>query len=61
MISIVVEIGWKIHQMDMKTTFLNGLIKEEVYIEQPQGFEVHGRDSHVCSLKKALYGLKKAP
>eukprot|EP00253_Pinus_taeda_P024462 PITA_24462 len=53
--------GWKIHQMDVKTAFLNGFIQEEVYIEQPQGFEVHGKESHVCRLKKALYGLKQAP
>jgi hypothetical protein len=44
--------------MDVKTTFLNGLIEEEVYINQPRGFEVHGQDTHVCRLKKALYGLK---
>jgi hypothetical protein len=60
-ISIAAEMGWKIHQMDVKTAFLNGLIEEEVYIEQPQGFEVHGRDSHVGRLKKALYGLKQTP
>ena len=47
--------------MDVKTTFLNGVIKEEVYIEQPQGFEVEDRHTHVCKLKKALYGLKQAP
>ena len=52
---------WKIHQMDVKTAFLNGFIQEEVYIEQPQGFEVHGKESHVCRLKKALYGLKQSP
>jgi len=57
-ISIATEMDWKIHQMDVKTTFLNGFIQEEVYIEQPQGFEVHGKESHVCRLKKALYGLK---
>jgi hypothetical protein len=53
--------GWSLHQMDVNTTFLNGAIEEEVYIEQPQGFEVHSRDTHVCRLKKALYGLKQAP
>ena len=57
----MVEIGWKIHQMDVKIIFLNGLLQEEVYLEQPQGFEVYERDSHVCRLKKALYGLKQAP
>ena len=47
--------------MDVKTTFLKGGIEEEVYLEQPMGFEEHGRHSHVCRLKKALYGLKQAP
>ena len=59
LISIVAEMGWKIHQMDVKTAFLNGSIQEEVYVEQPQGFEIHGRDSHVY--QKSLYGLKQAP
>ena len=40
--------GWKIHQMDVKTTFLNGKIEDEVYIEQPEGFETFDRESHVC-------------
>jgi hypothetical protein len=53
--------NWKLHQMDVKTTFLNGVIEEEVYREQPQGFEVEDKKSHVCRLKKALYGLKQAP
>jgi hypothetical protein len=53
--------GWNIHQMDVKTTFLNGTIDEEVYIEQPEGFEINSKDTHVCRLKKALYGLKQAP
>jgi hypothetical protein len=59
--SLAVSMGSSLHQMDVKTTFLNEAIKEEVYIEQPQVFEVHSRDTHVCRLKKALYGLKQAP
>jgi hypothetical protein len=59
--SFATSMGWSLHQMDVNTTFLNGAIEEEVYIEQPQGFEVHSRDTHVCRLKKALYGLKQAP
>eukprot|EP00253_Pinus_taeda_P035890 PITA_35890 len=53
--------GWSLHQMDVKTAFLHGAIKEEAYVEQPLGFEVQDRDTHVCRLKKALYGLKQAP
>jgi hypothetical protein len=60
-IDIAIEMGWRIHQMDVKTTFLNGFIEEEVYIEQPQGFEVLERESHVCLLRKELYGLNQAP
>ena len=47
--------------MDVKTTFLNGVVEEEVYVEKPLSFETHERESHVCRLKKALYGLKQAP
>ena len=43
---------WKIHQMDVKTDFLNGVVEEEVYVEQPLGFETHYRESHVYRLKK---------
>jgi hypothetical protein len=47
--------------MDVKTSFLNGEIEEEAYIEQPDGFVTHEKDFHVCRLKKALYGQKQAP
>lgn len=60
-LALSTQMGWKIHQMDMKATFLNGKIKEEVYIEKPEGFETFDRESHVCQLKRALYGLKQAP
>ena len=46
--------------MDVKTTFLNGVIEEEVYNEQPRYFETNDQ-THVCRLKKELYGLKQAP
>jgi hypothetical protein len=55
--ALTASMGWRLHQMDVKTTFLNGEIEEEVYIEQPDGFVTH-EESHVCRLKKALYGLK---
>jgi hypothetical protein len=61
MLALTVVKKWKVHQMDMKTTFLNGVIEEEAYVEQLQGFETHDCQSHVCRLKKALYGLKQAP
>eukprot|EP00253_Pinus_taeda_P032150 PITA_32150 len=60
-ISLATQMGWEIHKMDVKTTFLNRVIEEEVYIEQLEGFETHEKRTHVCRLKKSLYGLKKAP
>jgi hypothetical protein len=51
----------KVYQMDVKSSFLNGELEEEVYIEQPEGFHLSENTDYVCKLKKALYGLKKAP
>ena len=51
----------KIHQMDVKTAFLNGKLEEEIYMEQPEGFIVPGKEKKVCRLVKSLYGLKQAP
>ena len=51
---------WHIHQMDVKSAFLNGELEEEIYMEQPQGFVIAGQEAQVCRLKKAIYGLKQA-
>ena len=51
---------WEIHQMDVKSAFLNGLLDEEIFMEQPQGFIAPGQSDKVCLLKKAIYGLKQA-
>jgi hypothetical protein len=51
----------KVYQMDVKSTFLNEELEEEVYIEQPEGFQLSENAYYVCKLKKALYGLKQAP
>ena len=52
---------WKVHQMDVNTTFLNGVVEEEVCVEHSLGFETHDRETHVCKLNKSLYSLKQAP
>ena len=53
--------GLIVHQMDIKTAFLNGELDEEIYIDQPGGFVVNGQESKVCKLLKSLYGLKQVP
>ena len=51
----------KVYQMDVKSSFLNGELEEEVYIEQPEGFQLIENAYYVSKLKKALYGLKQTP
>ena len=60
-LALSAQMGWHIHQMDVKIAFLNKFIEEEVYIEQHEGFEIFSSDSHLCKLKRAIYGLKQAP
>eukprot|EP00253_Pinus_taeda_P013960 PITA_13960 len=60
-LSIAAQNKWKVYQMDVKSAFLNGVLKEEVYFEQPLGYEKKDEEHKVCKLKKALYGLKQAP
>lgn len=52
--------GFKVYQMDVKSSFLNGILKEEVYVRQPPGFEDHIHPEYVYKLYKALYGIKQA-
>lgn len=51
--------GWRVHHLDVKSSFLNGRLEEEVYVMQPEGFEKKGREGKVYKLSKALYGFKK--
>ena len=60
-LAIAPQNKWHVYQMDVKSTFLNGYIDEEVYVEQPKSYDVLGQEHIVYRLKKTLYGLKKAP
>ena len=50
-----------VHQMDVKTAFLNGDLEEKIHMIQPEGFVVPGQEDKLCELRKSLYGLKQAP
>jgi hypothetical protein len=60
-LSLAASHGLIVHQMDVKTSFLNGELDEEIYMEQPTGFVANGQEGMVCKLLKSLYGLKQAP
>ncbi|KAD6796057.1 hypothetical protein E3N88_06953 [Mikania micrantha] len=60
-LSLAAQSGWVVYQFDVKSAFLNGVLEEEVYVEQPLGFIVKGSEEKVYRLHKALYGLKQAP
>nr|KYP68042.1 Retrovirus-related Pol polyprotein from transposon TNT 1-94 [Cajanus cajan] len=60
-VAIASSRGWTLHQLDIKSAFLNGPLEEEVYVLQPPGFIIEGQEEKVFKSKKALYGLKQAP
>ncbi|KAL6323847.1 hypothetical protein AAG906_005842 [Vitis piasezkii] len=60
-LGLAASLDLEIEQMDVKTTFLHGDLDKEIYMEQPEGFIIKGKEDYVCKLKKSLYGLKQAP
>ncbi|KAG7571799.1 Zinc finger CCHC-type superfamily [Arabidopsis suecica] len=60
-IALAASNGWEVHHLDVKTAFLHGELKEDVYVLQPEGFVKEGTEEKVYKLNKALYGLKQAP
>jgi hypothetical protein len=60
-LSLDVSRGWSLRQLDVQNAFLHGDLDEEVYMQQPLGFEDPKRPSYVCKLDKVLYGLKQTP
>ncbi|KAK3137468.1 hypothetical protein QOZ80_5BG0452680 [Eleusine coracana subsp. coracana] len=61
LLALAAQEGWCVHHMDVKSAFLNGDLKEEVYVHQPPGFVIPGKEDKVLRLRKALYGLRQAP
>ena len=59
-LALVTHYGLELHQMDVKITFLNGILEEDVYMDQPESFSIKGKEHLACKLKKSIYGLKQA-
>jgi hypothetical protein len=60
LLALVAQEGWRVHHMDVKSTFINSDLKE-VYVHQPPGFIIPSKENKVLHLCKALYGLQQAP
>ena len=61
LLALVALFDLELEQLDVKIAFLHGELEEEIYMKQPEGFVVPGKEQYVCRLKKSLYGLKQAP
>jgi hypothetical protein len=61
LLALAAQEGWRVHHMDVKSTFLNGDLKEEVYVHQPPGFVIPSKENKALHLCKALYGLRQDP
>ena len=60
-LSLVVVEDLHLEQLDVKLAFLHGDLEKDIYLHQPQGYEVKGKENLVCKLKKSLYCLKQVP
>jgi hypothetical protein len=60
-VALAAQRNWTIYQLDVKSAFLHGKLSEDVFVEQPKGYEKKGSEGKVYQLHKALYGLKQAP
>jgi ATP-binding cassette subfamily B (MDR/TAP) protein 1 len=60
-LGIVAAENLHLEQLDVKTTFLHDDLEEDIYMQQPEGFVIQGKENQVCKLKKSLYSLKQAP
>jgi ATP-binding cassette subfamily B (MDR/TAP) protein 1 len=61
LLAMVAQQDLELEQLDVKTVFLHGEVDKGIYMTQPEGFQVPGKENYVCKLKESLYGLKKAP
>ncbi|OAE33937.1 hypothetical protein AXG93_1952s1130 [Marchantia polymorpha subsp. ruderalis] len=61
LLAMVAHQKLELEQLDVKTTFLHGEMEEEIYMNEPEGFQVPGKEDYVCKLKRSLYGLKQSP
>ena len=58
LLAMAAQLGWKVFHLDVKSAFLNGILQEDIFVMQPEGFEVIGQEHKVYKHNKALYGLK---
>lgn len=58
--ALVAHYDLELHQIDVNKTFLNGSLENEVYMDQPEGFTLEGKENMFCKLKKSIYGFKQA-
>ena len=61
LLALVAQLNLELAQLDVKTAFLHGDLEEEIYMTQPEGYKVDGKEDWVCKLSKSLYGLKQSP